>query len=108
MVERRRTSRELTLSAAEQVPAACMPASNTVRLDIACYVNTIEEQGMPRITPRIIKLCLWLALMAGATSFGQQRGIVLADLTWMEAEKALTPGTGGVIPLGAGDRRGTR
>ena len=51
--------------------------------------------------PRIMSLCLWLALMAGAMSFGQQRGIVLADLTWVEAEKALTPETVVVIPIGA-------
>lgn len=44
---------------------------------------------------------LWLALFITAASFGQQRGIVLADLTWVEAEKALTPDTVVVIPIGA-------
>ena len=44
---------------------------------------------------------LWIALLAASVSFGQQRGIVLADLTWVEAEKALTPETVVVIPMGA-------
>jgi creatinine amidohydrolase len=42
-----------------------------------------------------------LALIAAGTCFGQQRGIVLADLTWMEAEKVLRPETVVVIPIGA-------
>ncbi len=33
---------------------------------------------------------------------GTRRGIVLADLTWLEAERILTPDTVVVIPLGAG------
>ena len=44
---------------------------------------------------------LWLALTAVSLSFGQQRGIVLADLTWVEAEKVLKPETVVVIPIGA-------
>jgi creatinine amidohydrolase len=49
---------------------------------------------------------LGLALIAASLgicqqSIGQQRGIVLADLTWVEAEKALTPETVVVIPIGA-------
>jgi creatinine amidohydrolase len=39
--------------------------------------------------------------MTASLSLGQQRGIVLADLTWLEAEKALTPETVVVIPIGA-------
>ena len=31
----------------------------------------------------------WIAGLAAGLSFGQQRGIVLADLTWVEAQKAL-------------------
>jgi len=43
-----------------------------------------------------------LAVIAAAgIGFGQQRGIVLADLTWMEAEKALRPETVVAIPIGA-------
>ena len=44
---------------------------------------------------------LWLALIVASLSFGEQRGIVLADLTWVEAEEALTPETVVVIPIGA-------
>jgi creatinine amidohydrolase len=44
---------------------------------------------------------LWLVLVAASLGFGQQRGIVLADLTWVEAEKVLTPETVVVIPIGA-------
>jgi creatinine amidohydrolase len=39
--------------------------------------------------------------MTASLSLGQQRGIMLADLTWVEAEKALTPETVVVIPIGA-------
>jgi creatinine amidohydrolase len=44
---------------------------------------------------------LWLAVVAASLSLGQQRGIVLADLTWVEAEKVLKPETVVVIPIGA-------
>jgi creatinine amidohydrolase len=44
---------------------------------------------------------LWLAIVAASLGIGQQRGIVLADLTWVEAEKALKPETVVVIPIGA-------
>lgn len=44
---------------------------------------------------------LLLALLTAAIGFGQQRGIVLGDLTWPEAEKALKPDTVIVIPIGA-------
>jgi len=44
---------------------------------------------------------LWVALVAAGMSFGQQRGTVLADLTWVEAERALKPETVVVIPIGA-------
>jgi creatinine amidohydrolase len=40
-------------------------------------------------------------LMGACLGFGQQKGIVLADLTWPEAEKALRPETIVVIPIGA-------
>jgi creatinine amidohydrolase len=43
----------------------------------------------------------WLALAAAGLSYGQQRGVVLADLTWVQAEKALRPETVVVIPIGA-------
>ncbi len=43
----------------------------------------------------------WIAGLAAGLSFGQQRGIVLADLTWVEAQKALRPETVVVIPIGA-------
>ena len=38
---------------------------------------------------------------AGQTQTGQRRGVVLADLTWVEAESVLKPDTVVVIPLGA-------
>src|ERR1039457_5477430 len=44
---------------------------------------------------------LWLAIVAASLGIGQQRGIVLADLTWVEAEKALKPETVVVIPIRA-------
>src|ERR1019366_1555344 len=44
---------------------------------------------------------LGLAVVAASLGIGQQRGIVLADLTWVEAEKALKPETVVVIPIGA-------
>ena len=46
------------------------------------------------------RIC-WLALLSVSLSFAQPRGVVLADLTWQEAEKALTPQTIVVIPIGA-------
>jgi creatinine amidohydrolase len=56
--------------------------------------------------PRILPPKLWLVLTAASLTLGQpgggrQRGIVLADLTWVEAEKVLTPETVVVIPIGA-------
>src|ERR1700731_421108 len=42
-----------------------------------------------------------LALLTAAIGFAQQKGIVLSDLTWPEAEKALKPDTIVVIPIGA-------
>jgi creatinine amidohydrolase len=51
--------------------------------------------------PRMMPWSGWLALMTASLSLGQQRGIMLADLTWVEAEKALTPETVVVIPIGA-------
>jgi creatinine amidohydrolase len=43
----------------------------------------------------------WLAVVAVSVSFGQQRGVELAHLTWVEAEKVLRPETVVVIPMGA-------
>jgi len=45
-----------------------------------------------------------LVLLTACAAFAQQRGIVLADLTWPEAEKALKPETVVVIPIGAGSK----
>ena len=42
-----------------------------------------------------------LALLTASIGLAQQRGIVLADLTWPEAEKALKADTVVVIPIGA-------
>jgi creatinine amidohydrolase len=44
-------------------------------------------------------LILWLS--AASFALAQQRGVMLADLTWVEAEKALKPETVVVIPMGA-------
>ena len=38
---------------------------------------------------------------AAACAYGQNKGVLLEDLTWQEAEKALTPETIVVIPIGA-------
>ena len=43
----------------------------------------------------------WIALLTAGASFGQTRGITLADLTWVEAEKVLRPDTVVVLPIGA-------
>lgn len=51
--------------------------------------------------PRMMSWSGCLAVVITSLSLGQQRGIVLADLTWVEAEKALTPETVVVIPIGA-------
>jgi creatinine amidohydrolase len=42
----------------------------------------------------------WLAMAAASTAFAQ-KGVLLEDLTWVEAEKILTPETIVVIPVGA-------
>jgi len=42
-----------------------------------------------------------LLILAAGLAFAQQRGVVLADLTWVEAEKVLRPETVVVIPIGA-------
>jgi len=44
---------------------------------------------------------LLLALLTAAIGFAQQRGTVLGDLTWPEAEKALKADSVVVIPIGA-------
>jgi len=51
--------------------------------------------------PRIMQRMLWLAPIAASLCLGQQRGVVLADLTWVEAEKVLKRETVVVIPIGA-------
>lgn len=43
----------------------------------------------------------WLMLAVAGVSSGQHRGVVLADLTWVQAEKVLKPETVVVIPIGA-------
>ncbi len=45
-----------------------------------------------------------LVLLAVVPVFGQQRGVELANLTWVEAEKALAGDQIVVIPLGAGSK----
>lgn len=45
-----------------------------------------------------------LLLLLPVLSLGQSKGILLEDLTWMEAEKVLTPETIVVIPLGAASK----
>ncbi|MES1257249.1 MAG: creatininase family protein [Acidobacteriota bacterium] len=49
---------------------------------------------------RILARSLSMSLALGALSFGQ-KGILLEDLTWVEAEKVLKPATVVVIPVGA-------
>jgi creatinine amidohydrolase len=43
-------------------------------------------------------------LLLPLLSFGQSKGVLLESLTWMEAEKVLTPETIVVIPLGAASK----
>jgi creatinine amidohydrolase len=45
-----------------------------------------------------------LFLIAPILAFSQSKGVLLEDLTWMEAEKVLTPQTVVVIPLGAASK----
>ncbi len=47
-----------------------------------------------------MKLAVWIVLIGGAAG-AAPRGILLEDLTWPEAEKALRPETVVVIPIGA-------
>lgn len=47
---------------------------------------------------------LLLLLLMPTLSFGQPKGILLENLTWIEAEKILTPETVVVIPLGAASK----
>jgi creatinine amidohydrolase len=49
---------------------------------------------------RLLVALASLAVSAAAPAFAQ-KGILLEDLTWIEAEKVLTPDTVVVIPLGA-------
>src|SRR5579862_9426998 len=42
-----------------------------------------------------------LLFMVAGVCFSQQRGVLLEDLTWVEAEKVLKPETVVVIPIGA-------
>lgn len=42
-----------------------------------------------------------MILLVGAAIPGRSEGLLLEDLTWYEAEKALTPETVVVIPMGA-------
>ncbi|MBL8204310.1 MAG: alpha/beta fold hydrolase [Blastocatellia bacterium] len=48
-----------------------------------------------------MKKLLLLTLLFSATAFAQNKGTLLEDLTWQEAEKLLKPETVVVIPLGA-------
>ena len=45
-----------------------------------------------------------LALLSASMGLGQVKGVLLEDLTWVEAEAALKPGTIVVIPIGAGSK----
>ena len=54
----------------------------------------ISEIGMKRITGLLI-------LFFAASALCQNKGILLEDLTWYEAEKVLTPDAVVVIPVGA-------
>ena len=49
----------------------------------------------------IVSLTLLLVVSFAAQSQQKTKGILLEDLTWLEAEKLLTPETIVVIPLGA-------
>lgn len=47
---------------------------------------------------KALALIFWIALVSASA---QNKGIVLADLTWQQAEKVLTPEAVVVIPIGA-------
>lgn len=44
---------------------------------------------------------MWLGIIAACLACAQPRGVLLEDLTWVEAEKVLRPETVVVIPIGA-------
>ncbi|MGH9844344.1 MAG: hypothetical protein ACREEM_36945 [Blastocatellia bacterium] len=46
-------------------------------------------------------LFILLLLCLSSNAFAQNKGVLLENLTWQEAEKALKPETVVVIPLGA-------
>ncbi len=48
-----------------------------------------------------MKRLLLLTILFSATAFAQNKGVLLEDLTWQEAEKLLKPDTVVVFPLGA-------
>lgn len=49
-------------------------------------------------------LLLWAALAAQAPAAAREPGVELGELTWLEAEKVLTPEAVVVIPLGAASK----
>ena len=51
---------------------------------------------------RLVVTALFLMLAVSASGQTKTKGILLEDLTWLEAEKILTPESVVVIPLGAG------
>jgi creatinine amidohydrolase len=55
-----------------------------------------------KTTPRIVALLCVLAPIATPLPAQTTRGVLLEDITWQEAERALTRQTVVVIPLGAG------
>ena len=65
----------------------------------------METQTAGKCEPRVMVVTVRPALallLVASTAAAQTKGVLLEDLTWQQAEKALTRGTVVVIPLGAG------
>src|SRR5882724_11214819 len=88
MVDRMRTSSDFALPPAKANGAARREPSKTLRV---CIVHHKAINKMGKMCRLLCTLMLW-AMAAITPAFGQ-KGILLEDLTWVEAEKILTPNT---------------
>src|SRR5262249_11103735 len=82
------------------VVAPGLPATTTEMRP--AFRRTIEKSqpgGPMRFTTRGA-----LILLSCMIGFSQQRGVLLEDLTWLQAEKVLKPDTIVVIPIGAASK----
>jgi pimeloyl-ACP methyl ester carboxylesterase/creatinine amidohydrolase/Fe(II)-dependent formamide hydrolase-like protein len=56
---------------------------------------------LPALARNVMKKLLLCVVLLSASAFAQNKGVLLEELTWQEAEKMLKPETVVVIPLGA-------